>query len=128
MRAIDSGETQTLAVREVTDINRVRWFPDGNKLLISGKETGERGRLGIWSAGTHRKCAQEAAGRGFRGGGIDRWKADAAFVDPEGKQLSGHGRKWGGCARRRSRQTDGFVAPPQLECRRYRLRPIAPDF
>ena len=28
-------------------------------------------------AGTHRKCAQEAAGRGFRGGGIDRWKADS---------------------------------------------------
>ena len=49
LRAIDSGDTQTLAVREVTDINRVRWFPDGNKLLISGKETGERGRLGIWS-------------------------------------------------------------------------------
>ena len=49
LRAIDSGEMQTLVVREVTDINRVRWFPDGSKLLISGKDTGERGRLGIWS-------------------------------------------------------------------------------
>ena len=86
LRAIDSGDTQTLAVREVTDINRVRWFPDGNKLLISGKETGERGRLGIWSLALIGSALKKLRDEGFEAVASTDGR-QIAFVDPEGKQL-----------------------------------------
>ena len=49
LRLIDSGETHTVAVPEIHDINRVLWFPDGSKLIVSGAGAGGGGRLAIWS-------------------------------------------------------------------------------
>jgi serine/threonine protein kinase len=86
LRTIDSGEMQTLAVREVTDINRVRWFPDGSKLLISGKDTGERGRLGIWSLALIGSVLKKLRDEGFEAVASPDGM-QIAFVDPEGKQL-----------------------------------------
>ena len=86
LRAIDSGEVQTLTPRDVTDVNRLRWFPDGSKLLISGKETGAPGRLGIWSLALVGGALKRLKDVGFEAVASSDG-TQIAFVDPEGKQL-----------------------------------------
>lgn len=48
LRLIDAGETHTIAAPEIGDINRVFWFPDGSKLIVSGGRASDNTRLAIW--------------------------------------------------------------------------------
>jgi serine/threonine protein kinase len=49
LRLIDVGETNMIAAPEIGDINRVLWFPDGSKLIVSGSPATEAGPPAIWS-------------------------------------------------------------------------------
>ena len=63
LRLIDSGETHTIATPDIGDINRVLWFPDGSKLVVSGEGAVKGARPAIWSVsivgGSPRKLAED---------------------------------------------------------------------
>ncbi len=48
LRQIDTGDTHTLAATDIGYINRVCWFPDGSKLIVSGTPA-KGGQPAIWS-------------------------------------------------------------------------------
>jgi serine/threonine protein kinase/Tol biopolymer transport system component len=51
LRQIDGGETHTIGAADIGDINRVLWFPDGSKLIVSGMRINQPVRSAIWSIG-----------------------------------------------------------------------------
>jgi eukaryotic-like serine/threonine-protein kinase len=49
LRQIDTGETHAMDAPDIGEINRVLWFPDSSKLIVSGIRTTEPVRPAIWS-------------------------------------------------------------------------------
>ena len=77
VRVIDSRETHTVAVPDIGGINRLAWFPDGSRLLISTDATTAAGTPSIWSVpligGSPRKLHDD---------GIE------GFVSPDGARIT----------------------------------------
>jgi eukaryotic-like serine/threonine-protein kinase len=82
VRLIDTGETHAIAAHEIGDINRVLWFPDGSKLIVSGAAAAQGGRPAIWSisivGGAPRKLRED----GFEAS-VSSDGSQIAFVNPE---------------------------------------------
>jgi serine/threonine protein kinase len=76
VRGIDTGEVNTLALPEIGDVNNVRFFPDGTKLVISATERGGK-TPSIWSV-----SLVGGSTRPIRAGGLE------ASVSPEGLQIA----------------------------------------
>jgi Tol biopolymer transport system component len=87
LRLIDSGETNTVEIPGAGEINRVLWFPDGSKLIVSGEGADKGARPAIWSAsivgGSPRKLAQDGLEASVSPDG-----SQIAFVDVDRKHIS----------------------------------------
>jgi serine/threonine protein kinase len=86
LRLIDSGETHTIAAPDIGDVNRVFWFPDGSKLVVSDGGAVEGAQPAIWSVsivgGTPRKLREDGIEAC-----VSRDGSQIAFVDVERRHI-----------------------------------------
>jgi len=77
VRVIDSGETHTIEAREIGDVNRLGWFPDSARVVVSGIDAAESAVPSIWSVP-------------ILGGSPRKLRVDAmeASVSPDGLQIA----------------------------------------
>jgi serine/threonine protein kinase/Tol biopolymer transport system component len=76
VRGIDTGEVHTLTAPEIGDVNNVRFFPNGMKLVVSATERGGK-TPSIWSV-----SLVGGPPRRIRTGGLE------ASVAPDGSQIA----------------------------------------
>ena len=77
LRLSETGETHTIGAPDFGNINRVAWFPDGSKLVVSGAGTTDGALSAIWSVSII--------------GGIPRRLRDdglEASVSPDGSEIA----------------------------------------
>jgi serine/threonine protein kinase len=86
LRLVDGGETHTIASPEIGDINRVLWFPDGTKLVVSGMRTTAPVRPAIWSTSIVGGAVHHLRDGGMEAS-VSRDGSQIAFVDDERRHV-----------------------------------------
>jgi eukaryotic-like serine/threonine-protein kinase len=86
VRLIDAGEIHTIDAPEIGDINRVLWFPDSTKLLVSGMSTEPVPQLTVWTV-----SLVDPKPRTLRAGGMEACVSGdgsrIAYIDAERTHL-----------------------------------------
>jgi serine/threonine protein kinase len=77
VRLIDSRETHTLSVPNIGTINRLAWFPDGGKLLVSADAVPPAKTPSIWSVSLIGGSSRKLHDDGIEG-----------FVAPDGARIT----------------------------------------
>jgi len=86
LRVLDSGETHTIEAREIGDVNRLAWFPDSARLIVSGVDPIGSAVPSIWSVpilgGSPRKLRVDAMDAS-----VSPDASQIAFVDGQRKSI-----------------------------------------
>jgi serine/threonine protein kinase len=77
VRVIESRETHTVPVPDTSSINRLAWFPDGIRLLVSADPTTAAGTPSIWSVSLIGGSPRKLHDDGMEG-----------FVSPDGTRIT----------------------------------------